>query len=215
MKLTKSILLFALVSVVLASNAFALGDEKLTSIYWSVAKAEGDFAKFIDETSLRGFGLQGRWFVQSALSVGLAWQWQVFDQETSDLINTTLGDNSLNATFSGKQFRYTNAFPFLATAHLYLGTPGATRIFVGAGLGAYYMIDRLEIGLVALEEKNWRFGGAPEAGLLLPIGDIYGHQHILLAGKYNFVLGDKDDNGIYDEITWWEINLGITWNPEF
>lgn len=181
MKLTKSILLFTLVSVVMASNAFALGDEKLTSIYWSVAKADGDFEKFIDQTSLRGFGLQGRWFVKSALSVGLVWEWQVFDQETDDLINTTLGDNGLNATISGKQFRYTNAFPILATAHLYLGTAGATRIFVGGGAGAYYMIDRLEIGLVALEEKNWRFGVAPEAGLLLPVGDIYGHQHIILA----------------------------------
>ena len=69
--------------------------------------------------------------------------------------------------------------------------------------------------MIALESKNWRFGGAPEAGLLLPVGDMYGHQHVILAAKYNFVLGDKDDNGIYDEITWWEINLGITWNPEF
>lgn len=212
MKFIKTMMLFALVSVVVTSNAFALGDEKLTSIYWSVAKAEGDMAEFIDQTSLRGFGLQGRWFVATNLSVGLVWEWQVFDQETSDPLNTTLEEFNRNITISGKQFRYINAFPFLATAHLYLGGQGSTRLFLGGGVGAYYMIERLEIGLVALEEKEWKFGVVPEAGLLMPVGDIYGHQNIIISGKYNYVLGD--DAPEFD-FTWWEINLGITWNPEF
>ena len=205
-------MLFALVSVVVTSNAFALGDEKLTSIYWSVALPDGDMSNFIDQTSLRGFGLQGRWFVASSFSVGLVWEWQVFDQETSDPLNTTLEDFPRAITISGKQFRYINAFPFLATGHLYLGGQGSTRLFLGGGAGAYYMIERFEIGLVALEEKNWKFGVAPEVGLLMPVGDIYGHQNIIISGKYNYVVGNDDPRF---DFTWYEINLGITWNPEF
>ncbi len=211
MKFIKSIMLVAMVSMVVSSTAFALGDEKLTSMYWSVAVPDGDMTEFIDQTSLRGFGLQGRWFVQPALSVGLTWAWQVFDQETSDPIQTTLGESEMNATISGKQFRYINAFPFLATGHLYLGTPGATRLFIGGGVGAFYMMERLELGLVALEEKNWRFGAVPEAGLLMPVGDMYGHQHIIISAKYNYVVGDDTRF----DLTWWELNLGLTWNPEF
>ena len=211
MKFIKSIMVFAVIIVVVSSNAFALGDEKLTSMYWAIAAADGDLKEFIDQTSLRGFGLQGRWFVKSNLSVGLVWEWQVFDQETSDPINTTLGENNINATISGKQFRYINSFPFLASAHLYLGRQGSTRLFVGGGAGAFYLIERLEIGLVALEEKNWRFGVVPEAGLLMPVGDIYGHQSIILSGKYNYVIGDDTRF----DLTWWEINVGLTWNPEF
>jgi hypothetical protein len=135
----------------------------------------------------------------------------VFDQETSEPIQTTLGDSQMNATLSGKQFRYINAFPFLATGHLYLGTQGATRFFVGGGVGAFYMVERLEIGLAALEEKNWRFGAVPEAGLLMPVGDMYGHQHIIISAKYNYVVGDDTRF----DLTWWEVNLGLTWNPEF
>jgi hypothetical protein len=185
-------MLVAMVSMVVSSTAFALGDEKLTSMYWSVAVPEGDMTEFIDKTSLRGFGLQGRWFVQPALSVGLVWEWQVFDQETSDPIQTTLGENSMNATISGKQFRYINAFPFLATGHLYLGTQGATRLFIGGGVGAFYMMERLEIGL-------------------MPVGDMYGHQHLIISAKYNYVVGDDTRF----DLTWWELNLGLTWNPEF
>lgn len=211
MKIRKSIIGCALASLVASSNAFGIEGEKLTSIYWSVGIPEGDMSKFVDETSFGGFGIQGRWFVKPALSVGLLWEWQVFDQETSAPINTTLDGYPANITISGKQFRYINAFPFLATAHLYLGRAGATRLFFGGGAGAYYMLERFEIGVLALDENNWRFGAVPEAGLLMPVGDVYGHQSIIISGKYNYVMGD-DERFDY---TWWEINLGLTWNPEF
>ena len=90
MKLIKSVMLVVMVSVAVSSSAFALGDEKLTSITWNVAFPEGDTKDFVDKTSFRGFGLQGRWFVQDQLSVGLAWEWQVFDWET-DQLNLPLG----------------------------------------------------------------------------------------------------------------------------
>jgi hypothetical protein len=210
MKLVKSILICVLASAALSSNASAL-EEKMASIYWSVAVPKNDMATFVDETSLGGFGIAGRWFVSPRISLGLAWEWQVFDQESTEPINTTLDGFPVGVTISGKQFRYINAFPFLATGYLHIGRAGATRIYAGGGAGAYYMMERFEIGVIALEEKNWRWGVAPEAGLLMPIGDVYGHQNIVLAGKVNLVLGDEDR---YD-YTWWEINIGLTWNPDF
>jgi hypothetical protein len=45
----------------------------------------------------------------------------------------------------------------------------------------------------------------------MPVGDIYGHQHVIISGKYNYVVGEETRF----DLTWWEINLGLTWNPEF
>ena len=209
MKYIKSIILFVVVSMVVVPSALALGDEKLTSISYNMGVPTNDLKDFTGNTSYRGFGIQGRWFLKTGFSVGLAWEWQVFDFDTQEPLTTTANLGSI--TIGGQQYRYVNAFPFLATAHLYLGHPGSTRLFVGAGAGVYYMMERFEVGILALEDNQWLFGGAPEAGVLAPVGDIYGHQNILLSAKYNYVFGK--DNGI--DFTWWEAQIGITWNPEF
>jgi hypothetical protein len=205
MKHTRLIMLLVLGSLIASSNASAIEGEKLTAVSWNVGLATEDMKTFVDNTSMRGFGLQGRWFVRSRLSLGLLWEWQVFDYSTKEAIETS------GITVSGQQYRYVNAFPFLATAHLYLGRPGATRLYVGGGAGAYYIMKRLEIGLVAIDDDNWHWGVAPEAGLLLPIGDMYGHQNLMVAGKLNFAVGTDDSI----DFTWYEVVLGITWNPEF
>jgi hypothetical protein len=205
MKHTRLIMLLVLGGLIASSNASAIEGEKLTAVSWNVGLATEDMKTFVDNTSMRGFGLQGRWFVRSRLSLGLLWEWQVFDYSTKEAIETS------GITVSGQQYRYVNAFPFLATAHLYLGRPGATRLYVGGGAGAYYIMKRLEIGLVAIDDDNWHWGVAPEAGLLLPIGDMYGHQNLMVAGKLNFAVGTDDSI----DFTWYEVVLGITWNPEF
>lgn len=209
MKCIKSIILFVVVSMAVVPSALALGGEKLTSVTYNMAVPTEDMKAFVGNTSFRGFGIQGRWFVKEGLSVGLAWEWQVFDENTTQPL--TLTDNLGGVTVSGQQYRYVNAFPFLATAHFYLGNPSSTRLYVGAGAGAYYMMQRFEIGIFSADDDQWLFGGAPEVGVLAPVGDAYGHQHIIAGAKYNYVFGT--DGG--PDYTWWEAQIGITWNPEF
>ena len=86
---------------------------------------------FTADTSYLGFALEGRKVVNDRLTVGTHLGWLVFDSETNEAatLETT--------TISGKQFRYLNAFPILANAHLYLGQPGKTRPYGGLNVGAY------------------------------------------------------------------------------
>jgi hypothetical protein len=205
-------MVLVVVMVLLSSTGYA--QERMTAATWQVSFPTDDMEQFVGNTSFRGFGLQGRWFTSETLSVGFSWAWQVFDWETDQLLNaeTTQLEGFTNLTVSGQQYRYINSFPFLLTARWYFGNDQrSNRFYVGAGAGVYYIKQRLEIGLVAFNQDEWHWGVAPEIGFLFPVGDVYGHQNILVSGVYNYAAGTNDSI----DFAYWTMNLGITWNPDF
>lgn len=162
---------------------------------WGLSMAGGETKEYISEESWRNFGLEGRKFVSPKTSVGLSFNWTVLDEKTTETVKFAGG------AITGTQFRYINAFPLLLTGHKYFGDDEGTMIFVGAGIGAYAVERRTEVGLFAVTSDTWHFGLAPEAGIIIPLG---WRAKGLLNGRYHYT---SETDG-YD-YQWWEVRIGI------
>ena len=183
--------------------------QSLGSITYDISFPTGNLSDFIDKTSFKGFGIEGRWFQSKNLSFGLSFAWTVFDERVSDPIQIV--QDGVHGTVSGTQVRVVNSLPILATAHYYTGKRrDQFRFYFGTGVGMYYIKQRLEIGLVAFESNNWHFGLAPEVGVLLSFSR---ELTMILNTKYNYAfsagtsLGGGDDN----TYAYWGINVGFVW----
>jgi hypothetical protein len=172
----------------------------LGSVTYQISGGLGDTGDFIDDLSYLGFGLEGRSYLSKHFTVGLSFDWQVWDQQTTDPIVRD------NMTITGKQFRYPNAFPITLNLHLYAGSVHDFRIYLGGGIGAYYIMKRLQLGLANLEDKDWYFGGSPEVGFLIPMDEIY----FMISGRVYYAVRSLDDTE--DPITWWSARVGIAYD---
>ena len=177
-------LLALLASSALADNKFGLT--------YNISIPDGDTADFISETSWRGMGLEWRWDREGDLPVtfGFSMAWHVFSQRLTGTQQLESG------AVSGVQDRYLNSLPFLLTAHYTMGSPRGIQLYFGGGLGAQYVVQRLQLGINVLEESNWHFAIVPEAGLMFPLGTIHGifnvkYDYAVEAGSY--IGGDSRD----------------------
>jgi hypothetical protein len=198
MKKTSVIIIAAvigLVPVTVTQAQIGLG-----SVTWQVSGGLGDTKDFIDDVSFLGFGLEGRSYLGRHWTVGLSFDWQVWDQQTTDPIHIEGG------TISGRQYRYINAFPLLLNLHLYAGNIHDFRMYLGGGVGAYYIMKRLQIGLANLEDNDWFFGGGPEFGFLIPMGEMY----FLASGRMNYAVRNLSDSE--DANTWWTAKVGLAYD---
>ena len=89
------------------------------------------------------------------------------------------------------------------------------RTFVGLNVGTYYILQRLDMGVYRIDNDNWHFGLAPEAGLIIPVGED--NTSIYLGGRYNYAfdsgtaLGGSEDN----YYSFWEINIGFAFSSRW
>jgi hypothetical protein len=172
----------------------------LGAVTWDAAGALGDTDNFVGDISYLGFGLEGRSYLSKHFSVGLSFDWQVFDKQTEETIELEGG------ALSGKQYRYLNAFPILLNLHLYAGDVHDFRMFLGAGIGAYYVMRKLQMGLANLEDNDWFFGGGPEFGFLIPMQEVY----LIASGRVHYAVRNLSDTE--DANTWWTVKLGIAYD---
>lgn len=164
--------------LVLARNATA--EAQTGQVWWAftyqTALATGDTKTFTDDFSWRNVGLEGRSFLNPDLSIGVFFGWNVFHKALDGTIS--LG----NVDASGYQDRFVNALPMLLTAHYYLGDRYGPRPYLGAGVGTYWIENRLELGVTSVTLSNWHFGVAPEVGVMIP---TQGYSDTYLSAKYN------------------------------
>jgi hypothetical protein len=176
-------------------------DDAIGVLTYDVSFPTGDLNDYIDRTSWRGFGLEGRWLVTPNATLGLAWHWNTFHKTSSEMLEIE------NGNVSGNHYRIMYGSPLMATVFWYplspLDNPDFMP-FVGLGAGAIWMKKRLEIGIVALEESEWHFGLSPEVGLMYPVGYS---TDIVVSARYNYAFeaGDSPD---YD---WWSLSVGFSW----
>ena len=192
-----------LLILLVAANAF--GQSKITILSYQMSVPDQQLDEYIDETSFRGVGFDGRWFVSAdtPITLGLALAWHVFDKQTDEMI--VFDDGAL----SGRQNRYVNSFPIMLTGHWYIGNKDKLWISIGGGIGTYYIIQRLEIGVNALEESNWHFGGYPEIGLQIPLSEA----DFFVSGKYHYAFdtGDSVQGETPNDFNYWTISVGLAY----
>ena len=105
-------------SIIILLFTACVSAQSFGSITYNVAIPTEKLADYIDNTSWRGFGLEGRWFQANNISFGISFGWNVFDQRTTDLIQ--VADESIGGTVGGTQIRVVNSFPMMATGHFQL-----------------------------------------------------------------------------------------------
>ncbi|MHA2101732.1 MAG: hypothetical protein ACW99A_24050 [Candidatus Kariarchaeaceae archaeon] len=196
-------------SIIILLLTASVSAQSFGSITYNVAVPTDKLNDYIDQVSWRGFGVEGRWFQSNNLSFGISFGWNVFDQRTNKVI--LVADGGIGGAVSGTQIRNVNSFPILATAHYYIGKKrDAIRYYFGAGVGTYYIKQRLEIGLVAFEADNWHFGLAPEAGILLKLSR---EATMIFDIKYNYALsaGENIGGSSDNDIQYWGFNIGFAW----
>ena len=190
--------LLGLVALLLPLGAGTAAAQSWWALSYQPAVPLSNTKDFTDAFAWRGVGLDYRKQVKPNVALGLSFGWQVFDEQTDEVVP------AFGVDISGDQFRYVNSFPLLANVSYFLGKEGGPRPYVSANVGAYVMEHRLEIGLFALEETNLHFGFAPEAGIAIPVQP---NVAAVLSGRYNYALSA----GLVDDQTYLSIGLGVAW----
>jgi outer membrane protein W len=204
MKLLKIFILAAL----FAGTAMAQG-KVLSGFTWNIAMPTGRLTNFMDKTSYGGFGFETHSFLTDDFSVGGSVSWNYWSEMTGETIPLKQG------ALSGTQIRYVNSIPLLLNATFYLGgRRDEFRPFFGLNAGAYYILQRLDMGIYSLDNDHWHFGLAPEAGFLLQVSS---DTYLTAAGRYNYGLssGETVSGDSKNTIAYWGINIGIAYTPSW
>jgi len=178
--LTISCLIFCIVAGFSQQQKHAFG------IAWEVNSPNN--SGYLTKTSWSGGKLEYRYFLKPNLSVGGAMDWASYSQYFSRQTYTKAdGNTAITSDFVAHIY----TLPIMATTHYYFEQKAKMRMFVGLGLGAQYMEQRLFYNVYETYEYNWGFVGRPEFGIL--IGRPESHSPILLAINYGFA---TNENGI-------------------
>ncbi len=190
MRYVSIILLVIICSVAVQAQSSFFG------MTYDVSIPTGDTEKFVSGVQWRGFGLEGRWNTSKNITLGFAWDWNVFHESSLETAELETG------AVTGNQNRTINAFPFLFTAHYYLKGGSFVQPYFGIGAGTYLVKKRLDVGIFTLEEEKWHFGLAPEIGFLFPM-DLGFNLQVKL--RYNYVI----KNGDAEAESYLGINVGF------
>lgn len=198
--------------VFISFTSFA--QELLTNVTWNIGIPVSKMNQFTTEVTYRGFTISGRRFLDKYNSVGFMTGWNIFDEKSYEPIDLAGGENG-SGTISGTQVRSINSFPLLVGVHHHYGKKEDMRVFVGLNAGMYYILQRLDMGVYRLDNDNWHFGMAPEAGIIIPFdGENTGFY---LGARYNYAfdsgtaLGGSENN-FY---SFYELNIGFAFSSRW
>ena len=180
----KKIIYLIGILVLAETSVFAQG---MFGISYDIGVPLGSTSEYIGAPSFRGFGVEGRGFITDNLSYGGSFNWAVFYEE----VGPDEWPVEEFGTVYGKQYRYINSFPLMATMHYYFGEWDATRLYAGAGLGAQKIDQRTDVGIYTVNSKKWRFGFAPEVGVLIPV-NFSSSLNLALKYQYAVKAGDAE-----------------------
>lgn len=201
---TKKIFLTIALVVAVSFSSFAQGGG-IWNFQWVIGFPVGETNDFLDQTSFRGFGIDGRGYVTDRLTVGGRAAWQTFYKDFGFVTNKVVdGSGNEEYTISGNQRKYINTAPLTVNTHYYFGY-GQVLPYAGIGIGAYYVDSRSYMGIYYVREEAWHFGIAPEVGVVVPFGSS--NTGINVALKYNYAAKTKDTQAV----SWVELDIGIAY----
>lgn len=140
---------------------------------------------FISDWSWRGFSFEGRSMVKPAISVGIGFNYNRYDQTYSNLTFQT----DSGGTFSGPVYRYADQFAIKGLVHYYL-RPGNVRPYLGVGLGGVWAYSYSQTTDLARSDDGFHFIASPEAGLTFTAARGASSAGLNLAVRYNYTTAD-------------------------
>jgi outer membrane protein W len=163
---------------------------------YSTVMGMGDTSDFAGGFSWRGATFDIERGVSDQASIGLTFGWHVLDEKNS---GTSVFDQG---AITGTAFRYVNSAPILVTGNYFLGSRGSARPYLGVGAGTYWIENRTEAGIIAIENSNWHFGLMGEAGIAIPRP---GGTSLTLSARYNWGMKTNETERQY-----WTFSLGYS-----
>ena len=190
---------FIISTVIVFSSMGMMAQEGMFGLTYNMALPVGETSDYISKFSFRGFGVEGRGFINDNFSLGGSFAWQVLFEEKLNESHT-----EGTQTVTSDQFRYINAYPINFLVHYYFGQyDAAARWNVGVGLGAIKVNQRTEVSIIAIEHNYWHFSVAPEVSVLVP----FNYQtNLLLSVRYNYAAPSHDKSFSYVSF-----NIGLAW----
>lgn len=177
-------ILIAISALLVSLNSF--GQEFYTNMTYNMSVPVGSTADFISKTSFRGFTFNLGRFVTNEIAVDIRFSWNTF-YEDMDIETYTSEDGTVSVT--GKQFRYINSFPLTAGARYVMNPSSTFSPYFAAGLGAYKINERTDMGIYYDEDRIWHFGFYPEIGLFY---DFAYNVGLNVYARYDYALKTKD-----------------------
>lgn len=107
-----------------------------------------------------------------------------------------------NQALSGKQYRYTNAFPMAITPSYYKDLNEVARVTAGLGIGTTYLMRDTDFGIYRIENNTWQFLLAPEVNVTF---DLDANRSAYLGVRYNNNFKSNDLDGQ----SWISFNVGL------
>jgi outer membrane protein W len=185
--------------ILLASMA-TVNAQSLWNITYDVAVPLGTTSDFISKVGFRGFGIDGRGFINQNVTLGGSWEWNVLYSYEKNR-TTTEG----NVTVTGNHYNYGNYMPIMFNAHYYFGEDGGIRPYIGTGVGTIWKEERKDIGSFNVKlDNNWQFGITPEVGVFIPVA-----SSSLIFVKAKYIYGVQTSQ--LDATSYISFGVGIAW----
>lgn len=173
--------------------------QSMHGISYSMALPAGKTSDLIGKYQWRGFALDGKYFLSDHLTLGWQTGWYtMYDSETGTFMDGT-------RSRTGTQYAWLNVWPALLTFNYFFGSDGDVQPFLGAGIGTYWIEQRVQMGLFADTESTWNFGIAPEVGVLFPLNL---NSNLYINAKYNYGLNGSSSVDDYSYLTF---GVGFLW----
>jgi len=170
-----------------------------TSLTYAVGFGTGDLGEFISQPSFRGANVDFRQMTNDKMGIGFSLGWNVFYEEKSHDTYTFE-----NQSLTGKQYRYSNFVPMLASFDYYLTAGQKINPFIGLGTGVMYSRRNTDMNLYTIEQDAWNFTLQPQIGI--EIDNNLSSSFTVIAKYFNgFAAGDLSADQSY-----FTINVGWT-----
>jgi hypothetical protein len=167
---------------------------------YTVASPSGPFKDYVEETSWRGWTANVLYGINDKISVGLGLGFHDFYQKYPRAVYNLQEGGEISAVITNSL----QTIPVLASIQYRFMPDAVVQPYIGAGVGANFIIYNQYLGEFSNAAHNIGFAVRPEAGVYIPIGKRdFG---INLNGIYNYMPYSK--NGL-DNINSWGVGAGV------
>jgi hypothetical protein len=177
-------------------------NQTLWLLNWEITGPIGDFGKYIDDTSLRGFSFEGRSFIRNNVSVGLSFSWNRFYQ-TFDNASMPIS----NGIISGPVYHYADMFGIRALGHYYF-MQGPLQPYAGLGIGGVWDYAYQQVADLTNTQSHFDFILSPEVGLLYVAAKGGTSVGLNVAFRYTYTTAKV---GQYNDAQSLAGIVGLTW----
>jgi outer membrane protein W len=203
----KYILPILITIVLISAQSTSKAQDNIKSLFsynYGIGFATGDLKSYIDKKLFDGFSIEGRYFINKNISVGLNLGYNDFRKYFDRQDYPTTGGN-----ISAVQTRYFNTVPVLATGFYYLNSVSAFKPYAGIGIGAF--VSNYQKYFSTLEfnkQTKTSFGLRPEIGTLINLKNGLG---LILSARYSFAAYSYEE---FSSLNYFELNFGLSFSIE-